>query len=213
VALTVSSLILGATYSSYLAAVGAWNRSRAARQQYQHARVALSIMERYLRCAVEPDSDASIVFEGEGLEEEADDEESPASDTLLFTSGGGSLRAASRGVSDFCELAFFIGTEGDSDVPVLAMEKRPVPIGLLDSDDDYDVAVLAVGVVEFDVDYFDGEEWLDDWVFQTGLPGAVEVSLTIESEGGEEWANPVTLSKLIVIETANKRAGSTALAE
>jgi type II secretory pathway pseudopilin PulG len=60
----IASLILGATYSVYLAASQSWNRSRSASFNYQYARATFSLLEQHLRCALPPDSKTGITFEG-----------------------------------------------------------------------------------------------------------------------------------------------------
>ncbi|HPS02476.1 MAG TPA: prepilin-type N-terminal cleavage/methylation domain-containing protein [Candidatus Sumerlaeota bacterium] len=64
----IASLILGATYSVYLAASKTWNRSRNVSFNYQYARAAFSLLEQHLRCALPPDSKSGITFKGEDTE-------------------------------------------------------------------------------------------------------------------------------------------------
>ncbi len=63
-ATVIASLILGATYSVYLAATRTWNRSRSASFNHQYARAVFSLLEQHLRCALSPDSRTGITFEG-----------------------------------------------------------------------------------------------------------------------------------------------------
>lgn len=64
----IASLILGATYSVYLAASKTWNRSRNTSFNYQYARAAFSLIEQHLRCALPPSSKSGILFKGEDTE-------------------------------------------------------------------------------------------------------------------------------------------------
>lgn len=304
VGIIISTMIIGATYSAYIAVHDAWEQSRIYSRQYQQARVALSLIEQHLRAAIEPNTKAGIVFEGidtpidifsddasmmsddsssmYGAETFADtstnlsdalsdpladplaEDMGPQSDRLRFVSTGNPVFPGSRLRSDICQVEFFISTpedllEGTDDygvdsvgssdlssassdplfdstdtdgtvpmgemdlyaepfVPALMMRRFPMPTEsagfsddlevfdidsmalMLTEEETFDTALeLASGVVSFNVQYFDGLDWLDEWITTDELPRAVEIRLVFAEPGSE--ANAVTVAKLITINT------------
>jgi type II secretion system protein J len=194
VGIIISSLIISAAYSAYLGANRAWEAARSSKRHHQHARVALGIMEQYLRAALAPDTEASIVFDGQDFSDE--EAEGPASHTLRFASTGGPANAGPRTRSDLCEVEFYLSEATQTEPSSLMMRRSALPTGEWSEDlegsdeeeeaiDSTEEALLASEVVEFAVRYFDGEEWIEEWYLATDLPVAVELTLVF-SESAEE---------------------------
>lgn len=49
-----------------------------------------------------------------------------------------------------------------------------------------DIVPIINQIVSFDLKYFDGEEWYDSWESSEMIPKAVEVSITVASEGSSQ---------------------------
>ena len=197
VALSVSTLVLGATLSAYLAATGSWERCRNASEETAEARLALSTIERHLRAALYPGDTGSIVFDAynESLTSGA------AADMLTFTSSAGRLDPGRRQRIDLCQVSLYLTEDEEHPAPMLMMERQPLPgqdppIALR-----LEKAPLAPHAVGFNLTYFDGELWSDEWLDVTRLPEAVEIMLAVRAapEG-----RPFVLTRLVSLPAARE---------
>ncbi|MCX8036844.1 MAG: hypothetical protein N3D11_07290 [Candidatus Sumerlaeia bacterium] len=59
---------------------------------------------------------------------------------------------------------------------------------------------LGIQITSFNLRFYDGYEWLEDWLNDSQVPQAVEFSLTCTDPEGRE--NPITLTRLVRIPTA-----------
>ncbi len=59
---------------------------------------------------------------------------------------------------------------------------------------------LGIQITSFNLRFYDGYEWLEDWLNDTQVPQAVEFSLTCTDPEGRE--NPITITRLVRIPTA-----------
>lgn len=174
VAMIVASFIVGAALSAYLAAMNAWEKSRSRADGYQHARVALNLMERTLRSAVAPDSATSVVFSGSdnyitGTELGAD--------VLRFTTTGMAVSHDCAGSADVAEVEFYLDLDEELGEPRLMFRRR----AFAGQDEELFPPVedeLAPNIVSFDVTYWNGTEFIESWE-EESLPRAVNINLTL----------------------------------
>ena len=226
VGIMISSMIITSAFAAYMTAISSWKKSRQASNYYQHARVALTLMERYLRAALPPGQETNIVFEGENsLELELfdaagttpaseDADGSLESDTLRFSTTGGPIVAGHRKVGDICEVQFYLSAPPEGTAPSLMMQKSVLPTDEASWFEDEDVetmdeayanppAELAPNVISFDVMYFDGYEWVDEWITESSssLPRAVQITLVFAAPS--QGKKIVQFAKLIVLNTSS----------
>jgi type II secretion system protein J len=195
VGMIVSSMLIGATLSAYLAASGSWEKSRIRSQHYQHARMALQTIEHLISAAVDPSGKPSIDFMGEcnTIEESGLD-----ADRIKFVSIGSRVMLRRRDRIDLCEVDIYLNQNPDYPDQGLMMIRKTIP-GDEFLEEKPKPQELAPNVISFNVDYYDGYEWLDEWTYASGLPRAVEVTITLADRHKTE--NPISLSKLIIIHT------------
>lgn len=189
---TIAVLIVGAAYSTYLAAANSWQKSRSTSANYQYGRAAMSVMERSIRSALPPSNDTGIVFTGESYVIEGTE---LAADSVRFTCTGNRFTVGRPGMSDIAEIEFFLDISESLGEPSLMMRRRVVP----SEDPEYEGEVdeLAPNVVSFNVRYHDGIDFVDEWEGQE-LPQAVQISLVLYNFDGE---SPVSFHKLVTLAT------------
>jgi type II secretion system protein J len=202
IAITISTLLIGSAYGAYLAVSQAWDRSRQASRHYQYARVALDTIQRYLQAAVGPDDSGRVVFEpkNQGVEGKPDYQ----ADSVLFVSTGGRVDPSRANRVDLAQVEFYLNQDPDRPDLGLMMRQRTLPAdpqwGHGDADE------LAPDVASFDVRFFDGAQWVEDWPAGQGLPKAAEVTLVFADPEGA-W-NPAQFSRLIPFKCASPDTAS-----
>jgi len=81
---------------------------------------------------------------------------------------------------------------------ILVMSRRNLPANpQLAEVEKPEKGVLVTHLVRFNIIYFNGKEWLNDWVLEKELPKAVEIGLEIADPG--RVAGNATFAKLIVL--------------
>lgn len=203
----ISSMIISASYTAYLGATQAWDKGRVGSEQYQMGRVVLSLLEQHLRCALIPDEGGTVVFDGDfeydGLEY------GQTLQYLLFASTGEYVRSGVEMRSDLCEVKFYLKAQEEQGIQneeeptlyKLVMRKRRVPTGLYDDAESDEFVVIAERIVRLEFEYINETERLTEWVGEEGLPRAVDVTLVVAGVKGVR--NPVTLSRLVVLNRAD----------
>lgn len=196
-AIMISTMIMGASFSAYLAANQSWDKGRAVSNQYQVGRVALSKMEQYLRSVIEPNEGGTIIFDGDY--EYSTGKESNRLQYLQFSSCGEYIRPEKELRSDLCELKFFLKEHEEDNLYSLIMRKRLLPSGYYE-DEQGDVTIeLADRVIGLEFTYLKGSERLKEWVGESGLPRSVEIKLILA--GVEKISNDVQFTKMILLNT------------
>jgi len=197
IGMIISSMIVGSAFAAYLAAHSSWERCRASSTQYQYGRAALSVLEQYVRAALPPDDQANIVFEGEDNPD--GEEDAPTHwDTLHFASSGSLASPGPRVRADLCDVKFSVVQDPGTMLGILVMSRRNLPANpLLPEVEKPEKGVLVTHLVRFNIIYFNGKEWLNDWVLEKELPKAVEIGLEIADPG--QVAGNATFAKLIVL--------------
>lgn len=174
VAMIVASFIVGAAFSAYVAAMRAWEKSRSRADGYQHARVALNLMERTLRSAVPPDSSSSVVFSGTDSHITGTE---LGADILRFTTTGMPVSRDRAASADVAEVEFYLDIDEEIGEPRLMFRRR----WFAGQDEEAFPPVedeLAPNIVSFDVTYWDGTEFIESWS-EEKLPRAVRINLTL----------------------------------
>ncbi|MBX3729944.1 MAG: hypothetical protein KF858_12220 [Candidatus Sumerlaeia bacterium] len=193
-ALIVSVLIIGSANAVYQTTTRAWDSGRSRSETAQYARAALDLMERYIEAALPADAEAGVVFEtASGLIKDTE----LSADRLTFSTVGGRHLPERAGASDLFEVRFFIELNERLDgEPALMMRRR----AFATDDPDYAGTTdeLAPRVASFNLTYYDGIEFLDEWEAEE-LPRAVRVELLLFDFSADE--HPVSYSRLIEIRT------------
>jgi len=129
----------------------------------------------------------------------------PESDILTFSSTGETVLLGAVSQPDLCQVQFFLDQETEAPGLGLMMRKKLLPEGL--TDEGGQLAELAPNVVAFSVDYYDGSEWLDEWIGMADLPRAVEVALTLVSPDAPDAF--FSFSRIIAINAVARQSGAT----
>lgn len=192
-ALVISTILLGTAFATYRTSMRAWETCRSRSLTTQYARAALDRMEGAIQAAVPPNSEKGIVFEGtsgviEGTELSAD--------RLRLTTTGMRVLPDRPGSSDLAELQFYLDINERLGEPALLVRAKPFPSS--DPALDWRTDELAPRVASFNVRYFDGTEFLDEWDSDS-LPRAVRIDLLLYDFSAEE--NAVQFKRLIEVRT------------
>lgn len=189
VGMAVSMLIVVVAASSYLAATGAWTKSRSQTTRTQYARAALDRMAQCLRGVVPPDDDAGADFYGESALIEGTELEA---DALRFTTTAIRVLPDRPRSTDLRQVEFYLNIDEELGEPVLMLREKPFPVD--DENFPGTTAELAPNVVSFGVEYYDGIEYVPDWS-GSSLPESVRITLFLVDF--ESNANPVMFTKIV----------------
>lgn len=167
VGLVIATFIMGSAAIVFVTTMDNWDRGKREQRILQAAQTTADLIERYLRCATPPGRNYGT-FMGEDLSSEDVDGHRL---TFLSTAEGRFPRSLARG--DLSEIEFCY----DPDEDRLTMRIDATP-------DDEPTAggyriQLSPLVQAFRVMYFDGFEWVTEWIDSTTLPMAVEFHLII----------------------------------
>lgn len=188
VGLLISTMILGAAAAAFSTMMSSWERGDAAYGMIQTARSVGDLIERQLRSAIDPESGVDVIFWGEDL---SDGEIGGHRITLLSSAPVRFPR--SLPLTDASEIEFVFDP---SLAESMSMRIDSSPDDLPDGGG-YRIS-LSENVVAFQVMYFDGEEWLEDWL-TSGLPQAIEFTVTfVKPETGKEFQ----ISRLVALPLA-----------
>lgn len=193
IALSMIVLILGSVYGTYTAAIRSLTHSKPKHALQQQATVFLQRMASEIRCSYagykdtspQPATQTIRTGERERLKQEDASlfegrEVSSGRSFLQFvTSAVASKREQSLGGLAIVEYML------DSSTNTLSRSKRRYIGGFEVDKDNYNWLVVLKNVQAISVEYFDGDEWLDEWNsndMEGLLPQAVGVSLVMQSE-------------------------------
>ncbi|MHC4536107.1 MAG: type II secretion system protein GspJ [Planctomycetota bacterium] len=215
IALSMLVLILGSVYGTYTAATRSLSHSKPKHVLQQQATVFLQRIASEIRCSYagykdeSPQSPANNTRTGEKERLRQEDaslfqgqEVSSGRSFLQFvTSTVASKREQSLGGLAIVEYML------DSSMSTLSRSKRRYIGGFEVDKDDYNWLVVLENVQAISVEYFDGEEWLDEWNSNDTeglLPQAVGISLVMQSED----VGPLSFTSSVkIVCKANKLGG------
>lgn len=171
VALMVTILLVGSAAAVLRAVTGARQVTENRLQGEQAATVALRTITSALRNAYRPVSDNDVLFEGT-LERS---EPFPLA-RVRFRAIDRRVIRAGQPESDVHEIEFFLRDDGSRPAPMLM--RRTDPTRNIDPDGGGVVEPLAMDILGLDLQYFDGQQWLDRWAeTEKRWPTAVNVRL------------------------------------
>jgi type II secretion system protein J len=162
VAFSILSFIAGSIYLVFSTAISVWNRDEVNMQVYQDGRLAVSTMGREIGSCFIPESsgDEGIPFTGD------------ESSLKFVTISSLDARAVLRGAR-LIEVCYYL--EHDENTLVLLGEKKTLVGPAAD-----ERHILAENVTSLKFCYFDGEDWMDSWQGEEGLPQAVKITLGLK---------------------------------
>lgn len=193
IALSMLVLILGSVYGTYSAATMSLSHSKPKHALQQQATVFLQRMASEIRCSYagykdeSPKPPANDVRTGERERLKQEDESlfegrevsSGRSFLQFVTSAVASKRERNLGGLAIVEYML------DSSMNTLSRSKRRYIGGFEVNKDDYNWMVVLENVQAISIEYFDGDEWLEEWNSNDTeglLPKAVKISLVMQSE-------------------------------
>jgi len=215
IALSMLVLILGSVYGTYTAATRALSQSKPRHALQQQARIFLQRIASEIRCCYagyqkKSDQDSNKTIQNEG-EKEFQQEDSSLFEGREVSSGQSFLQFVTSAIASKREhnlggLAI-VEYMFDSSINSLSRRKRRY-IGKFEVDrDNNDWIVILENVRSITVEYFDGENWLDEWSsndMKGFLPKAVRISLVMESED----VGPLSFEYKVQIDCRVKQSGS-----
>lgn len=178
VGLTISTLIVSAAAGLFVTTLRSWERGSRSHEILQLAQTTSDLIERHLRSAVPPSTTGYAVFWGLDLSNDM-----TRGHSLSFISTAPGRFPRSLPPTNASEIEFYLDPEtGDG----FAMRIDSSP----DDEPDFGgyYARFSPLIQSFEVIYFDGTEWLEEW-FANELPQAVEFTFTIADP---EDVSPVT---------------------
>ena len=200
VSLSISTLIVGASASVFVTTLHSWERGS---QRYKILQIAQStgdLIERNLRSAVSPATGRDVLFWGIDLS----DGETPGHQIIMRSSAIGRI-PRSQPMVDSSEIEFYFDP-GDGGGFQMRIDSSPDEYP---DQGGYNISLSPL-IQSFKVNYFDGEEWLENWV-EDSLPLSVEFRFTVSDP---KDVSPVTgqpsvyeFSRLVTMPAA--RSGGT----
>jgi len=217
IALSMLVLILGSVYGTYSAATRSLAHSKPKHALQQQATIFLQRIASEIRCAYAGYEDESTQPATNNIRS-GDRERLKQEDASLFegrevSSGRSFLQFVTSAVASKREQSFgglaIVEYMLDSSTNTLSRSKRRY-IGGFDIDkDSYNWLVVLENVQVISVEYFDGDEWLNEWNSNDTeglLPKAVGISLVMQSED----VGPLSfVSTVQIVCRANKLGGVT----
>ena len=193
ITLSMLVLILGSVYGTYMATTRSLANSEPKHALQQQARVFLQRIALEIRCCYAGYQDESPqpsptnirgeekeLFKQEDASLFVGKEVSSEQSFLQFVTSAVTLkRDNSLGGLAIVEYMF------DESMNTLSQRKRRYIGGFEDDKDNYDWFVVLENVQEITSGYFDGKEWLKEWVSNDAkgsLPKAIEISLVLQAE-------------------------------
>jgi type II secretory pathway component PulJ len=216
IALSMLVLILGSVYGTYAAATRSLAHSKPKHALQQQAKVFLQRIASEMRCSYagyEDESQPAANNIRTGERERLKQEDSPLFEGREVSSGRSFVRFVTSAVTSKREQSFgglaIVEYMLDSSTNTLSRSKRRYIGGFEVDKDDYNWLVVLQNVQAISVEYFDGEEWLDEWDSNDAeglLPQAVGISLVMQSED----VGPLSfVSTVKIVCKANKLGGVT----
>jgi len=221
-AMMVSVILLGTAFSTFWAAIQAWEKSKRRSDMIRLLEGAGQMITRQLRAMQPPFLEGNPAFIAIN-----DSDESGDFDSICFLSSANPRFPRELDFTDLCEIEIYIETEesgqetGEAAGQVSeegtaesasvgpGSETQRTPGGLwirMDAtpDDDLEsggyLIELGAQITSLNFLFFDGYEWLEEWYDDTQVPEAIELSLTVTDPLERE--NPMTLTRLVTIPIA-----------
>lgn len=179
-ATAMTAVLAGSLYATLHTAFKARRNATAAVEQVRKTELAVELIRADIESAVVPKGILAGVFVGEDGVNEA----GQPSDTLILhcTADGA---AQTQGAGDIRMVEF--ACEGDEDGKGMILLRR-VTLNLLATKvEEPTEEVLCRGVRSFDLMYYDGTDWQEDWdsgTHDNTLPLAMQVTLELVAEDG-----------------------------
>lgn len=181
VGMAISTLILTAAAGIFVTGLHSWRQGSDAYRLMQAGQSIGDLIERNLRSAVSPadaSGNVSIYFWGEDL---SDDD--VYGHRITFMSTAAMRFPRSSGPTDMSEIDFEFDPESGEGM-TMRIDSTPDEF----PDDGGYTAELSSMVKSFEVKYFDGIEWSEDW-FDSVLPQAIEFHVML-SDAKEDDSAP-----------------------
>ena len=176
VALAMMAVLAGSLYATLQIAFRARRSSQASIEPVRRAEIVLSLLRADFQSAMVPRGVLAGVFLGE---DEVDVSGGIGDYVSMYCAAGGG--ESGEQVGDVRLIEFYC--EPSADGSSMTLVRRVVVNPLASATDDAPIETLCRDVAEFDLRYFDGWDWQDQWdsvVQNDSLPVAVEVTLQLQ---------------------------------
>jgi uncharacterized membrane protein YgcG len=223
-AMMVSVMLIGTAFSTFWAATQAWDKSKRRSEMIRLMEGSAQLLTRYLRAIQPPFLQGGLAFVAIN-----DGDEEGDYDSICFYSSANPRFPRELAYSDLCEVEFYIDTGTKTDETAQptdemtgeavdqtlgnamgsALETATGTGGLwlrIDPTPDDDLQSsgylieLGAQITSLNFRFFDGAEWVEDWLDDTRVPVAVEFTLIITDPTDRE--NPMILTRLVTIPLA-----------
>jgi hypothetical protein len=208
-AMMVSVLLIGTAFATFWSSTQAWEKAKRRTEMLRLLEGTADVIIRHLRSIEPPFMEYNSTFVA------IDDSDDLASyDSMTFLSSANARFPRQLAFSDLCEIEFFLESGITDEMTAEAVDASDLAPGLYmridpTPDDELETGgyLVPLGeiVTSFDIRYFDGYEWVEEWYFESEVPEAVEFSITVADPLERE--NPMTLTRLVVISNAEQING------
>ncbi|HDZ22035.1 hypothetical protein LCGC14_0467590 [marine sediment metagenome] len=176
VALAMMAVLAGSLYATLQIAFRARRSSQASIEPVRRAEIVLSLLRADFQSAMVPRGVLAGVFLGE---DEADVSGGIGDSVSMYCAASGG--ESDEQVGDVRLIEFYC--EPSADGSAMTLLRRVVVNPLASATDDAPIETLCRNLAGFDLRYFDGWDWQDQWdsvVQNDSLPVAVEVTLQLQ---------------------------------
>jgi len=180
VAMAMTAVLAGSLYATLHVAFKARRTATAAVEQMRKAELAVELIRADLESAVVPKGILAGAFLGQDA---TDGAARPMDALMLHCAANGAADTEGTGDIHMVELA----CESDQDGEGMILLRRRTLNLLTTTVEEPDEETLCRGVRSFDLKYFDGADWQDNWdsaAQNNALPRAVEVMLQLVAQEG-----------------------------
>ncbi len=207
-AMALMSVLAASLYTSLHIGFRARRSAVAALRPVRTAELTLELLREDIESALPPTG----ILAGEFIGEDATDDSQRDADVLLFHSSAHDPEQGERACDiRRIELAFTSLPDGTERVLVRRITTNLLAPETVEPNEE----ILCRGVLAFNLRYFDGSEWWDDWDSSSQgdvLPLAVEVTLEVERSTGEQpVVSGYSLSRVFLVPCSRAGEGETQL--
>lgn len=203
-AMMVSTILIGTAFTTFWTSTQAWEKSKRRNEMIKLITQASDTIERHLRAIQAPFNSLNSAFVVlDDSDEELD------YDDVSFLSSANARFPRELAFADLCEIEFYIdtgerGQYGDEQ-EVTATNNGGLWMRIdATPDDDVEgggyLICLGEQIVSFNLRFFDGYEWVEEWFSTYEVPEAIEFSLVVVDPEGLE--NPMSLTRLVSVPLA-----------
>jgi len=204
VALAMVAILATGLYASLRIAFRAQSSTERALEPSRTAELALGFISADLRNALPPGGVLAGSFIGtNGTGDQGQD----ADDVTFYGAGDAPEHVSGNGEIKSLELTVVTPDGGGAPQLVRRVTSNLLSQIVVDPDEQ----VICRDVAGFNLRYFDGTQWLDDWDSsqqENAIPAAVEVTLELNRPGAEDGQTPRTLRYVRVIRLSCSTASS-----